>query len=165
MDAKLNYKQIIIDASNRFNAIVNACMNSKDYNTIVGLTCASLYGGEDTMPQEKEKEKENIIMYQYKDGGCFFIIDGIEIDVLSLRDMHDDPSLGFARYSDVCIPSISYTDSDGNFMHHPIPDTWLYGSTSHDFDEGKPVHQEFIDAARDFIKMHHITKEMQEVQD
>ena len=40
MDAKLNYNQIIIDASNRFHAIVNACMNSKDYPTIAGLTCS-----------------------------------------------------------------------------------------------------------------------------
>ena len=55
MDAKLNYNQIIIDASNRFHAIVNACMNSKDYPTIAGLTCSSMYSSEKDIPTvEKE---------------------------------------------------------------------------------------------------------------
>jgi hypothetical protein len=52
--AKLNYNQIIIDASNRFHAIVNACMNSKDYPTIAGLTCSSMYSSEEDIPAEKE---------------------------------------------------------------------------------------------------------------
>ena len=54
LDAKLNYNQIIIDASNRFHAIVNACMNSKDYTTIAGLTCSSMYSSEKDIPAEKE---------------------------------------------------------------------------------------------------------------
>ena len=55
MDAKLNYNQIIIDASKRFHAIVNACMNSKDYPTIAGLTCSSMYSSEKDIPAvEKE---------------------------------------------------------------------------------------------------------------
>lgn len=159
MVAKLNYKQIIIDASNRFNAIVNACMNSKDYNTIIGLTCASLYS-EDTMPQEKE----NIIKYQYKDGMCFFIVDDVEVEVQDLRSMRESSRVGRELYADVCVLTVSYTEEDGMYMYHVIPDTWLYGSTSHDFDEGEPVHQEFINAARDYIKINHITKEMQEAQ-
>ena len=106
-------------------------------------------------------KKDDTIRYQYKEGACSFIVDGIEVMVLDLRDMRKDPSIGFARYSDVCIPSISYTDTDGNFIHHPIPDAWLYGSTSDSFNEGKPVHQEFIDAAREYIKEHNITPEMQ----
>lgn len=101
------------------------------------------------------------VRYHYKDGACFFMIDGIEVEVLDLRDMCDDKDLGFARYTDVCIPSISYTDPDGNFIHHPIPNAWLYGSTSNCFDEGKPVHAEFINAAREYIKEHNITPELQ----
>ena len=54
MDAKLDYNQIIIDASNRFNAIVNACMNSKDYPTIAGLVCSSMYSCEKDIPAVKE---------------------------------------------------------------------------------------------------------------
>lgn len=107
------------------------------------------------------KKEDTTIRYQYKGGMCFFMIDGIEVEVLDLRDMREDPTVGMARYSDVCIPSISYTDSDGNFIHHPIPNAWLYGSTSDDFDEGHEVQPEFIDAAREYIKEHNITPELQ----
>lgn len=61
--AKLNYNQIIIDASNRFHAIVNACMNSKDYTTIAGLTCSSMYSCEKDIPVVKE-EKEHPVLDQ-----------------------------------------------------------------------------------------------------
>ena len=61
--AKLNYNQIIIDASNRFHAIVNACMNSKDYPTIAGLTCSSIYSCEKDMPKVEE-EKEHPVLDQ-----------------------------------------------------------------------------------------------------
>lgn len=55
MNVKLNYNQIIIDASNRFHAIVNACVNSKDYHTIAELTCSSMYSRENNIPKEVER--------------------------------------------------------------------------------------------------------------
>lgn len=58
LDAKLNYNQIIIDASNRFHAIVNACMNSKDYLTIARLTCSSMYSSKKDIPVEDGEEEE-----------------------------------------------------------------------------------------------------------
>ena len=61
MDAKLNYNQIIIDASNKFHAIVNACMNSKDYPTIAGLTCSSMYSSEKDMPKVEEEEEHPVL--------------------------------------------------------------------------------------------------------
>lgn len=61
MAAKLNYNQIIIDASNRFHAIVNACMNSKDYPTIAGLTCSSMYSCEKDMPVVKEEKEQPVL--------------------------------------------------------------------------------------------------------
>lgn len=127
---------------------------------------ASCYCGcpADDFPDEVKAEQDSVIRYQYKDGGCFFIIDGIEVMVLDLRDMRKDPSLGEARYADICIPVIHYDDGDIR-MDRPIPNTWLYGSTSAEFEEGMPVHKEFLDAAREYIKEHNITKEMQEVQD
>lgn len=118
----------------------------------------------DDFPDDVKDEQDSTIRYQYKDGMCFFIIDGIEVEVQDLRSMREDPTVGMARCSDVCIPSISYTDPYGNFIHHPVSNAWLYGPTSDSFDEGKPVHKEFLDAARDYIKINHITKEMQEVQ-
>ena len=59
--AKLNYNQIIIDASNRFHAIVNACMNSKDYTTIAGLTCSSMYSCEKDIPAVEEETEQPIL--------------------------------------------------------------------------------------------------------
>ena len=52
--AKLNYNQIIIDASNRFHAIVNACIN-KDNDSIVYNTCSSMYSCEEDIPAVKEE--------------------------------------------------------------------------------------------------------------
>ena len=81
--AKLNYNQIIIDASNRFHAIVNACMNSKDYPTIAGLTCSSMYSSEKDIPKEEEEEKEHPVLdpdlcfsyrgYQFELSSCNII--------------------------------------------------------------------------------------------
>ena len=68
--AKLNYNQIIIDASNRFHAIVNACMNSKDYITIAGLTCSSMYSCEKDIPAVKEEKEypvlDQCLCFKYK---------------------------------------------------------------------------------------------------
>ena len=62
MNVKLDYNQIIVDASNRLHAIVNACMNSKDYPTIAGLTCSSMYSCEKDIPVEG---KEHPVLDQY----------------------------------------------------------------------------------------------------
>lgn len=130
------------------------------------MSC-SCYSGcpADDFPDDVKAERDSIIRYQYKDGTCFFVIGDIEVEVLDLRSMRESPRVGKETYADVCIPAISYTDSDGNFMYHPIPNAWLYGSTQANFDEGMPVDEKFIDAARKYIKEHSITKEMQEVQE
>ena len=127
---------------------------------------ASCYCGcpADDFPDEVKAEQDSVIRYQYKDGMCFFMLDGIEIEVMDLRSMRISPRVNKETYADVCVITISYTDEDGMYIYHVVPDAWLYGSTSNDFDEGCEVHPEFINAARDYIKIHHITKEMQEVQ-
>ena len=51
--AKLNYNQIMVDASNRFHAIINACIN-KDNDLIVCNTCSSMYSSEKDIPAVKE---------------------------------------------------------------------------------------------------------------
>ena len=121
---------------------------------------ASCYSGdpESDFPDECRDET---IRYQYKDGGCSFMIDGIEVEVLDLREMRKDNTVGFERYYDICIPAISYTDKDGDVQLHPIPNCWLYGSTTADFNEGEEVHPQFIKAAREYIKQHNITPDMQ----
>lgn len=130
------------------------------------MSC-SCYSGcpADDFPDEVKAEQDSAIRYQYKDGMCSFMIDGIEVEVQDLRSMRKSPRVGKELYANICVLTISYNDDDGMYMYHVIPNTWLYGSTSDDFNEGEPVHEEFIKAARDYIKINHITKEMQEVQD
>ena len=129
------------------------------------MSCSS-YSGDPAFdfPDDVKAEQGSVIRYQYEDGNCYFIIDGIKVEVFDLRSMRKSPRVGKETYADVCILAISYTDSDGNFMYHLIPNAWMYGSTSDSFDEGAEVHPEFIDAARKYIKEHDITKEMQEVE-
>lgn len=66
MDAKLDYNQIIIDASNRFHAILNACIN-KDNNSIVCNTCSSMYSCEKDIPAVEEKPVlDKDLCFKYK---------------------------------------------------------------------------------------------------
>ena len=53
MNVKLDYNQIIIDASNRLHAIINACIN-KDNDSIICNTCSSMYSCEKYIPVVKE---------------------------------------------------------------------------------------------------------------
>lgn len=130
------------------------------------MACSIFSGDpEADFPEIVGPKKEDTIRYQYNKGSCYFTIDGIVIEVLDCREMRKDPEVHTEKYSDVCVLSISYTDDDGNYMCHIIPNAWLYGSTGEGFNEDKPVHEEFLDAAHEYIKEHNITKEMQEVQD
>lgn len=126
------------------------------------MSCSAFSGNpEDDFP-EIIGHKPDVIKYQYQDGGCYFMVDGIEVEVQDLRNMRESPRTGKELYTDICVLTISYTDEDGMYMYHVVPNTWLYGSRSSEFDEDKPVHKEFIDAAREYIKEHNITLEMQE---
>ena len=53
MNVKLDYNQIMIDASNRLHAIINACIN-KDNDLIICDTCSSMYSCEKDIPTVKE---------------------------------------------------------------------------------------------------------------
>ena len=130
------------------------------------MSC-SCYSGcpTDDFPDEVKAEQDSIIRYQYRDGECFFTIDDIEVEVQDLRSMRESSRVNKETYADICVLTISYNDDDGMYMYHVIPNVWLYGSTSHDFDAWHEVHPEFIKAAREYIKEHNIKKEMQEVQD
>jgi len=127
---------------------------------------ASCYCGcpADDFPDDVKAEQDSVIRYQYKDGTCFFIVDGIEVEVMDLRSMRESSRVNKETYADVCVITISYTDEDSIYMYHVIPNAWLYGSTSNEFDEGKPVHKEFFEATRQYVREHDITKGMQEVQ-
>lgn len=154
------------EAQKRFQKWVDMYANPdiSEQQMYEDMSC-SCYSGclADDFPEEVKAEQDSTIKYQYKDGMCSFMIDGIEVEVQDLRGMRESPRVGKELYTDICVLTVSYNDDD-MFMYHVIPNTWLYGSTSDDFNEGQPVHEEFIKAAREYIKEHNITKEMQEVQ-
>lgn len=54
MAAKLDYNQIMVDASNRLHAIINACIN-KDDDSIICNTCSSMYSCEKYIPTVEEE--------------------------------------------------------------------------------------------------------------
>lgn len=166
---RLNYKQIIVDASNRFNAIVNACMNSKDYNTIVGLTCASLYGGEDTMPQEKEAVPVldpdfcfEYKGYQFELSSCNCIIH--KADILGLTEENFSQRFPHGVFTDryVCW-MFGHKDIEGHTKEEVIdpenwcPNTflvdgaWSWGA-SFDFNPGQEVNELIISAIDKFLE-------------
>ena len=55
MAAKLDYNQIMVDASNRLHAIINACIN-KDNDSIVCNACSSMYSSEKDIPTVEEEK-------------------------------------------------------------------------------------------------------------
>lgn len=130
------------------------------------MSC-SVFSGDpsDDFPEIVGPKKDEPICYQYKEGGCFFILDGIEFMVADLRDMRKSECTHTECYFDICTLVISIKDTDGIYKSDLIPGAWLYGSTSEDFNEGQKVHTEFIEAAKKYIEEHHITKEMQEVKE
>lgn len=160
-------KEVLLKrAQERFQSWVHMYATDATAQQMYEDMSCSCYSGDPNYDFDFPKiivHKLDVIKYQYKDGGCYFMVDGIEVEVQDLRNMRVSPSIGTELYTDICVLTISYNDEDDIYMAHVIPDTWLYGSTSHEFDEGKPVHKEFIDAAREYIKERNITLEMQEV--
>ena len=126
------------------------------------MSCSCYCGSPADDFPEQLGSKPDVIKYQYEDGTCYFFVDGIEVEVYDLRSMRESTRFGKALFSDICVIGISYKDDDA-FMQHIIPNTWLYGSTSEEFSEGAEVDKSFVDAAREYIKQHNITKEMQHV--
>ena len=115
MAAKLDYNQIIIDASNRFHAILNACMNSKDYITIVGLTCSSMYSSEKYIPAEKE-EKEHPVL----DPDLCFSYRGYDFELSSCNNITNK-----AQILDLTNENFKERFPNGVFSDRYV--CWMYG--------------------------------------
>lgn len=107
----------------------------------------------DMSAQLYNKEFERTPKYEYKDGACSFKIDGCEFEVADLRNMRKSTAGSFKleRYYDICILIVCYINEDGCYVQQPLPSEWLFGSTSDEFNEGQPVHTQFIEAAEKFI--------------
>lgn len=106
-------------------------------------------------------DPDDLPRYQYKKGSCYFVLDGVTFIVADLRDMRGDHC-----FFDVCCVLIDYVkdDEEGTSTYEFVPDAWLYGSTSDEFDEYHEVHPEFINKCRKFIEEHGGAEYLREMQ-
>lgn len=171
MAAKLNYNQIIIDASNRFHAIVNACMNSKDYPTIAGLTCSSMYSSKKDIPTVEE-EKEHPVLdpdlcfnyrgYQFELSACNNITHRNQIVDLTVENIKERFPNGIFSDRYVCWMS-GHKDHLGHtkdYVDDPedwtpsvylVPDAWSWGAES-DLKPGAEVNPLILAAINNFLE-------------
>lgn len=122
--------------------------------------CSSVQSTEDLCELQNE-----CAFYQYEDGSCYFIVDGIKFEVADLRSMRRSPRLDCSTYFDICVLVCSYVDDSCNYTTHVVPDCQLFGSTTKEFDEYNTVHSAFIAAAKKYIKDYNITPDMQNEED
>ena len=101
-------------------------------------------------------DPDDVPRYMYDNyGSCTFKYKGVEFDVQDLRNMRKvNDGRNIELYSDICVVCCDYTDEDGSWMMHVVPDAWLYGSTGDEFEKYRPVHSEFLEAADKFIEKH-----------
>ena len=131
-------------ATERFNSWSDMYVNSDVSADEMYLDmCASCFSGEKAFDFEDR--------YMYTEGGtCHFLHKGVDFTVLDLRDMRGD-----AAYYDICICICQHRDSvgpqDDACWPHFLPDAWLFGSTSDEFEAGRKVDARFVMEADKYI--------------
>lgn len=171
MNVKLDYNQIIIDASNRFNAIVNACMNSKDYPTIAGLTCSSMYSSEKYIPKVEEEKEQPVLDqdlcfsyrgYQFELSSCNNITHRNQIVGLTMENLKERFPNGIFTDRYVCW-MYGHKDCEGHTKEevdepeyfaplvYLVPEAWSWGAES-DLKPGLKVTLDMLDLIDKFLE-------------
>ena len=114
MAAKLDYNQIMVDASNRLHAIINACIN-KDNDSIICNTCSSMYSCEKDIPVVKEEEKEQPVLDQY----LCFSYRGYQFELSSCNITHRNDIVGLT------MENLKERFPNGIFTDRYV--CWMYG--------------------------------------
>lgn len=152
LDRAVSMMQNVIDKPEDYNLVTK---DSVYTNLVAELSCSIIAGD--------LKDLEEVPRYKYDAnyGGCYFVVDGVTFEVLQLVNMRH-PKTGSdlderILASDIAMPVIYHYDSDDDDcccsrMHILNRNCWVYGATSDDFDEFKPVHTEFVNAAKAYIK-------------
>ena len=169
LDAKLDYNQIIIDASNRLHAIINACIN-KDNDSIICNTCSSMYSSEKYMPVVKEKEHPVLDPdlcfsyrgYQFELSACNII--STREQMLGLTNENFKQQFPHGVFTDryVCwiyghkdIEGHTKEESDDPECWVPetylVPDAWYHGAT-YDLIPGCKVEKAVLEAIDKFLE-------------
>ena len=145
MDTKLDYNQIIVDASNRLHAIINACIN-KDNDSIVCNTCSSVYSSEKDIPVEGEEhpvlDQDFCFKYRGYDfelSACTNItsknqIIGLTDENFKQQFPHDILTDRYVcwmyGHKDIIGHTKDYVDDPEDWapMIYLVPDAWAYGA-------------------------------------
>jgi hypothetical protein len=119
----------------------------KNYESYLGAELASSISAY----SELDKVSEELgPVYRYKDGDCYFDYKGVRFTVADLRSMRVSERVKKETYFDICVVLIDRYRDD-IWVYDLLP-TYLCGSTSDEFDEFKPVHDLFIEAADEYLK-------------
>ena len=119
----------------------------KDYESYLGAELASSISAY----AELDKVCEELgPVYRYEDGCCYFDYKGVRFTVADLRSLRVSKRVNKETYFDIAIVLVDrYRD---NIWVYDILPEYVYGSTSDEFDEFKPVHDVFVEAADEYLK-------------
>ena len=167
--AKLNYNQIMIDASNRLHAIINACIN-KDDDSIICNTCSSMYSSEKDIPALKE-EKEHPVLdpdlcfsyrgYQFELSSCNNITHRNDIVGLTMDNLKERFPNGIFTDRYVCW-MYGHKDCEGHTKEESdypdcwapvvylVPEAWSWGAES-DLKPGIEVTLDILEMIDKFL--------------
>lgn len=170
MAAKLDYNQIMVDASNRLHAIINACIN-KDNDSIVCNTCSSMYSSEKDIPTVEEEEKEQPVLdpdlcfsyrgYQFELSSCNNITHRNQIVGLTMENLKERFPNGIFSDRYVCW-MYGHKDCEGHTKEESdypdcwapvvylVPEAWSWGAES-DLKPGLKVTLDMLEMIDKFL--------------
>lgn len=168
--AKLDYNQIMVDASNRLHAIINACIN-KDNDSIVCNTCSSMYSSEKDIPTVEE-EKEHPVLdqdfcfsyrgYQFELSSCNNITHRNQIVDLTVENIKERFPNGIFSDRYVCW-MYGHKDCEGHTKEevdepeyfapevYLVPEAWSWGADD-DLKPGVEVNPLILAAINKFLE-------------
>ena len=170
MANKLNYNQIMIDASNRLHTIINACINKYD-DSIAGLTCSSMYSSEKDIPVVKEEDEQPVIDeqlcfkykgYNFELSSCNNITNKAQILGLTNENFKQKFPHGIFTDRYVCW-MCGHKDCDGHTQEESdepeywspeiylVPDAWSLGA-GFDLQSGAKVDKYVLEGIDKFLE-------------
>lgn len=167
--AKLDYNQIMVDASNRLHAIINACIN-KDDDSIVCNTCSSMYSSEKDIPVVKEEKEQPVLDpdlcfsyrgYQFELSSCNNITHRNDIVGLTMENLKERFPNGIFTDRYVCW-MYGHKDCEGHTKEevdepeyfapevYLVPEAWSWGAES-DLKPGLEVTLDMLEMIDKFL--------------
>ena len=168
--AKLDYNQIMVDASNRLHAIINACIN-KDNDSIICNTCSSMYSCEKDIPKVEEETEHPVLdkhlCFSFKDydfelSSCNNITHRNQIVGLTMENIKERFPNGIFSDRYVCW-MWGHKDCEGHTKEevdnpeffapniYLVPNAWSWGADD-DLNPGVEVNPLILAAINNFLE-------------